>query len=308
MNSSTYSIAVHGGAGKLSQKRMVPDQRKGYEDALAHALKVGETILEKGGSAVEAVVAAVSALEDDHHFNAGLGAALCRDGKSELSASVMEGSTGQAGAIAGARRTKNPVQGAYRLLNHSHAFLVGPEADNFTRSEGLEHAPLYYFITSQRLSQWERYRGEDIMTLDHNEGDESKGTVGSVAKDKNGNLAAATSTGGLVNQLPGRVGDSPIIGAGTWAANQVCAISATGTGDSFARMAFARRVADLIELGGRSPEEAGLEALKEIERLGGEGGCLIIDPTGEVYTPFTSPHLLRAQVKEGEAVFVGIEP
>lgn len=320
MNDLPFTIAVHGGAGRLSDRRLEPAEREGYEAGLARALEAGEQLLARGESAVEAVTAAVSVLEDDPRFNAGRGAALCRDGKAELSASVMEGSQGAAGAVAGVRRIRNPVRAARALLDHSHVLVVGRDADRLATELGLMTASLQWFITGQRLAQWERYRRHDRMVLDHEEdgdgedGDGSdvheppSGTVGAVARDRRGCLAAATSTGGLVNQLPGRVGDSPVIGAGTWATNGVCAISATGTGEAFLRLAVARRIADLIELGGREILAAGEEALAEVSRLGGEGGCLILDARGQIHMPFTSAHLLRGWLREGERPRVAIRP
>jgi beta-aspartyl-peptidase (threonine type) len=269
---------------------------------MVRALRAGAALLRAGGSAVRAVTAAVVVLEDDELFNAGRGATLCADGSVELSASVMNGRTLAVGAMVGVSRTKNPVLAARALMDHPHCLLFGPRADEFAESHGLEMVPREYFLTRARRRQWERLSDRTRLHLDHGD---AHGTVGAVARDRRGRLAAATSTGGMVNQLPGRVGDSPVAGAGTWASS-ICAVSATGTGDSFFRVAFARRVADLIDLSALSPGEAIERTLEEVRSTKGRGGCVLIDAEGHVTSAFNSPQMIRAWLVEGEPMRVAI--
>ena len=242
---------------------------------------------------MNAVTKAVACLEDNELFNAGIGAALCADGSVELSASVMRGRDLAVGAMVGLKRTKNPVLAARSIMGHAHGLLFGSEGDVYAESKGLEMVPAEYFLTRYRRRQWERQKRTSVAALDHSGEDVAHGTVGAVARDRRGNLAAATSTGGLVNQLPGRVGDTPIIGSGTWADNTTCAISATGKGDAFARIAFARRVADLIELSSLNPLDAALCALEDVKRVNGVGGCVVIGKDGRAFLPFNTPHMPR---------------
>jgi beta-aspartyl-peptidase (threonine type) len=253
------------------------------------------------------VTAAVVSLEDDERFNAGRGAALCVDGSVELSASVMNGSNLAVGAMVGLKRTKNPVLAAQSLMRHSHCLLFGARGDAFAEQRGLEMVEPEYFRTRERLAQWKRFKDRSQMHLDHAEESDAHGTVGAVALDRRGRLAAATSTGGLVNQLPGRVGDSPVAGAGTWA-NHVCAVSATGTGDAFFRVGFARRVAALIELADLAPLEAVDRALGEVRSVRGEGGCVLIDASCRVTCSFNSPHMAHGWLVEDQPPRVGILP
>jgi len=286
-------IAVHGGAGQLPRRRREYPGRRDVEAGIADAVRAGQWVLMKGGSAVRAVAAAVTVLEDNELFNAGRGAALCTDGTVELSASIMNGRNRAAGAMVGLKRTRNPILAALELMDHAHCLLFGSQADAYAAAAGLEQVPSEYFHTKYRERQLQRQKKRgDSTALDHND-ESAHGTVGAVALDRRGNLAAATSTGGLVNQLAGRVGDTPVIGAGTWAHNPVCAVSATGKGDAFARVAFARRVADLIELAVLDPEDATSTALQEVAQVKGEGGCLVLTATGHLITPFTTPQMVR---------------
>jgi isoaspartyl peptidase/L-asparaginase-like protein (Ntn-hydrolase superfamily) len=281
--------------------------RRAYEEGLARALIEGQRVLRRGGRAVRAVTAAVRALEDDPLFNAGRGAVLCADGSIELSAAVMDGHRLRAGAMAGLKRTKNPVLAAHALLKHRHGLLFGEAGDTLARQAGLDMVPEEYFVTTARVRQWRKYHGTDRISLDHGDSESTHGTVGAVARDSRGNLAAATSTGGLVNQLPGRIGDSPVIGAGTWA-DRGCAVSATGTGDAFARIAFARRIADLIEFLGLTAEEIDGRALEELESIRGTGGCILVDAAGRLAFPFNSAHMLRGWVVDRSDPVVAILP
>ncbi|MBW2500852.1 MAG: isoaspartyl peptidase/L-asparaginase, partial [Deltaproteobacteria bacterium] len=240
-----YSIAVHGGAGRLGRRTTHGPDRARYDDAIRRSLDAGRAILRRGGSALRAVTAAVVVLEDDELFNAGRGAALCADGTVELSASIMNGTNLAVGAMVGLKRARNPVMAASKLLGHAHCLLFGESGDRYAEEAGMEMCAPEYFQTEKRMRQWRRFTDRTRLHLDHAEDtpEEAHGTVGAVARDCRGRFAAATSTGGMINQLPGRVGDSPVAGAGTWA-NHLCAVSATGTGDTFFRLAFARRVAD----------------------------------------------------------------
>jgi beta-aspartyl-peptidase (threonine type) len=304
---SDIVLAVHGGAGRLAARRLKISARKKYEEGLASALRVGQKILLRGGSALVAVTETVAMLEDDELFNAGRGAVLTADGTVELSASVMRGRDRAAGAMVGLKRTKNPVYAANALLNHSHILLFGQQADRFAEQKGLAMVPSPYFYTAARKRQWQRLKDSDDIELDHSI-DEPQGTVGAIARDRRGRLAAATSTGGLVNQLSGRVGDTPVIGSGTWADDRVCAVSATGKGDAFFRIGFARRVADLIELSGLSAAEAAVAALQEVKDVKGEGGCIVLDSTGSLAIQFNSMHMLRGWVRGDSHASVAILP
>jgi len=293
--SLTTVLAVHGGAGRLPANKVSYPGRRPYELALARALRCGQSVLLKGGSAVRAVTEAVAVLEDEPLLNAGRGAVLCADGSIELCAAVMGGRRQQFGAVAGLTRTRNPVRAARELLEHRHGLLFGAAGDAFAEGAGLEMVSPEFFLTPLRQGQWKRLHGTSRVELDHSGDEATHGTVGAVARDRRGHLAAATSTGGLVNQLPGRIGDTPIAGAGTWADGS-CAVSATGKGEAFARVAFARRVADLIGLVGAEPAEAARRALEEVARFRGQGGCIVVDSAGRLALPFSSAQMLRGWV------------
>lgn len=299
-------LIVHGGAGKLSARQTSDPVRKDYERGLADALLAGQVKLVGGASALDAVCAAVASLEDNPLFNAGRGAVLCADGSVELSASVMEGEELAVGAMARLARTPNPVMAARALMPHMHGLLAGPEADAYAARAGLEMVEPEYFRVEAREAQWRKLKGGETVSLDH--AGDTQGTVGAVALDAHGNLAAATSTGGLANQLPGRLGDTPVVGAGTWADNRTCAVSATGKGDAFARIAFARRVADLIELGRLTAERAALKGLEEVCGVGGEGGCIVLTPDGATHWPFISEQMLRGRIAGDGDPVVAILP
>ena len=301
-------LVVHGGAGELPESKTQAPGRKPYEEGLAAALRAGQEVLLAGGSAVDAVCAAVVALEDNACFNAGKGAVLCADGRIELSASIMDGRDKAVGAMVGLTRTRNPVLGARAMMPHMHGLLFGAEADAYGEKGGLEMVSPDYFVTPQRRKQWERAKATGEVALDHSAGVDAHGTVGAVARDRNGSLAAATSTGGVVNQLAGRVGDTPVVGAGTWADDRFCALSTTGKGDAFARVAFARRVADLIELTDMSAEAAAVKTLEDVSLAGGEGGCILLTPEGRVVCPFTAALMLRGHVVGSAQPVVGILP
>jgi beta-aspartyl-peptidase (threonine type) len=285
-----WALAVHGGAGLLGKSKLRDPVRQTYDLAVARALVAGGAVLRRGGSAVRAVTEAVAVLEDEPLFNAGRGAALCVDGSVELSAAVMSGRSRAVGAMVGLKRTRNPVRAARAIMGHAHCLLFGSHGDDYAKERGLEQVSSDYFRVPHRERQWERAKNRAVLHLDHSE--DAHGTVGAVARDRKGHLAAATSTGGLVNQLPGRVGDSPVAGAGTWA-DARCAISATGTGDAFFRVAFARRVADLVELTGASLDDAAIRALDDVSAIKGQGGCILVGPTDRPTFQFNSPQMVR---------------
>lgn len=301
-------LAVHGGAGQLSRRQTEEPARTAYEQGLANALRAGQALLLDGASALEAACAAVASLEDNELFNAGRGAVLCADGTVELSASVMDGSDLSVGAVVGLKRVRNPVFAARAVTGHMHGLLFGSAADAYAEKAGLDMVAEDYFIVPARRAQWEKLRGKGGVALDHSGPQQAHGTVGAVALDARGDLAAATSTGGLANQLPGRVGDTPVVGAGTWADNRVCAVSTTGKGDAFARIAFARRLADLIELTGLGADEAANKALDEVKGVEGDGGCILLTPDGRVRLPFNTPQMLRGWVSGHGAPKVAILP
>lgn len=308
--SKPYGLAIHGGAGALPRARVPAERVEEMRRELGSALDQGAHILSRGGSALDAVVAAVSVLEDSPVFNAGRGAVLRRDGSARLDASVMHGD-GRAGAVCLVRRVQNPVRLASAVLSRGReVLLAGDGADALAEELGLPSHPPEYFITNHRREQLARIGGQR-MALDHDiavepsadaasgvTGDPEQGqTVGAVALDTDGQLAAATSTGGMTNAELWRVGDSPIIGAGTWASNQTCAVSATGSGELFIRAAFAHEVHARIAWAGEALEAATRGALDIVVRLGGYGGCVAIDREGRVVTPFTTLAMPRAYLR-----------
>ncbi|MBS0367389.1 MAG: isoaspartyl peptidase/L-asparaginase [Proteobacteria bacterium] len=294
-----HAIAIHGGAGAVPRAQLTPERERLYRDGLAAALDAGYAVLESGGGSLDAVTAAVRVLEDDPLFNAGRGAALTRDGAAELDAAIMEGRQQRAGAVAGVRHVRNPVELARRVMERSrHVLLVGPGAEEFALEEGLTLVPNHYFRTAERVAQLEaEQRGERVSELIP----VPRGTVGAVARDRAGNLAAATSTGGMTNKRPGRVGDSPIIGAGTFARNGVCAVSATGHGEYFIRCVAAFHVCAAVEHRGLTLQQAVAEVLHQVlKAMGGDGGLIAVGADGHVVMDFSSDGMFRgARSSEG---------
>ncbi|MGH8294781.1 MAG: isoaspartyl peptidase/L-asparaginase family protein [Steroidobacteraceae bacterium] len=287
-----YSIAIHGGAGAVLRHTLTAEREQQYRDGLAAALDLGYAVLEKGGSSLDAVTAAVRTLEEDPSFNAGHGAALTRDGAAELDAAVMEGRQQRAGAVAAVRHVRNPIELARRVMEKSgHVLLVGTGAEEFALEEGLALVPNAYFLTEERRAQLESERsGRPVSDLFPS----SHGTVGAVALDAAGDLAAATSTGGMTNKRQGRVGDSPIIGAGTYAKNGVCAVSATGHGEFFIRAVAAHHICAAVEHRGLSLREAVRELLyQKLRDLGGSGGVIAIDRAGRIVAEFSTEGMFR---------------
>lgn len=283
-----YVIAIHGGAGTLSRERMTEQEERDYIGKLNEALAAGEEILKNGGSSLLAVRAAIMIMEDSPLFNAGKGAVFTNQKQVELDASVMDGKTLNAGAIAGVTDIRNPVLGAFAVMENSpHVMLAGRGASDFAREQGLEIVENSYFHTQRRL---------DAVTRQIEQ--EKNGTVGAVALDSNGNLAAATSTGGMSNKKYGRIGDSPVIGAGTYANNSTCAVSATGHGEFFIRWVVAHDISALMEYGNLTLEEAAGKVINEkLVQAGGTGGVVAVDGQGNVSMPFNTTGMYRGYVK-----------
>lgn len=297
-----YSLAIHGGAGTILKKDMTPELEAAYKKGLQQALDAGFSVLENGGTAVNAVKAATIHLEDDPLFNAGKGAVFTKKGINELDAAIMDGKTLEAGAVASVRNVRNPVELAEEvMLNSSHVFLSGKGANDFAIKQGIKLEPDEYFFTQLRYDQWREVRDSDIYMLDHKSDKQISavkemkfGTVGAVACDKNGNIAAATSTGGMTNKQYGRIGDSPLIGIGTYANNKTCAISCTGHGEPFIRAVVAHDVSCLMEYKHMSLHDACKEVVMEkLVALNGEGGLIGMDAEGNAALIFNSAGMYR---------------
>jgi L-asparaginase / beta-aspartyl-peptidase len=301
-----FGIAIHGGAGTLPRADMSADAERRYRAGLKEAIDAGFAVLEAGGTSMDAVTRAVVRLEDNPLFNAGRGAVFTLDGRNELDASIMDGSTLKAGAVCGVTRIRNPVELARAVMEKSEqVMLAGTGAEEFAAAQGFSFVPQSYFYTPERWMQLERIRSGDAglsaLTISH------IGTVGAVAVDARGRLAAATSTGGMTGKRYQRIGDSPIIGAGTYADDRSCAVSATGHGEVFIRTVVAHDICSRMRFGGRSIGEAVREVvLGELPALGGEGGVIAIDARGEIAIEFNSEGMFRASRREGEEMQIGI--
>ena len=294
---NTFSIAIHGGAGTLVKGMMTTELEKQYKAALKEALDAGYSVLESGGTSVDAVEKAVVVLENSHLFNAGKGAVFTADETHEMDASIMNGKNLNAGAVSLISGIKNPISLAYDVMEKSeHVFLAGEGAIQFAKMNNFSIEPTAYFYDDFRHKQWLEIKDTDSFQLDHSKKKDSKfGTVGAVACDLDGNIAAATSTGGMTNKRFGRVGDSPMIGAGNYANNKTCAISCTGSGEFFIRGVVAYDVACLIEHKGLSLLEAANEVIhKRILEIGGDGGLIAVDAKGNVAMPFNTEGMYRA--------------
>ncbi|TXJ27782.1 MAG: isoaspartyl peptidase/L-asparaginase [Chitinophagaceae bacterium] len=299
-----HTLVIHGGAGTILRENMTPEMEKAYLQGLEDALNAGYALLHKGGSALDAVKAAVVSLEDNMLFNAGRGSVFAKDGSQEMDASIMDGKTLQAGAIGGVRNIRNPVELAYAVMTQSpHVMLNGEGANAFAASAGIRTEPDDYFFSEFRYDQWLKIRETENAALDHNvQVSEKKfGTVGAAACDQFGNIAAATSTGGMTNKQWGRVGDSPIIGAGTYANNKTCAISCTGHGEIFIRAVAAYDVSCLMEYKGLSLQEAmDIVVQDKLVKMEGEGGMVGVDAKGNAALVFNSAGMYRGiQNSEG---------
>ncbi len=306
-NMKKFGIAVHGGAGTILQDKMTHEKEEVFKQGIKDALATGYVIIDKGGSAIDAVEAAVRVLEDYPCFNAGRGAVFNHEGKHELDASIMDGKLLHAGAVSCVKNIKNPIILAKEVMQHSeHVFLCASGAEVFARSRGIAFETDAYFFTAERYEQWQYSRAHDLMQLDH--GSEKKfGTVGAVALDLQGNLAAGTSTGGITNKRYGRVGDSPLIGSGTYANNNTCAVSCTGHGEYFIRAVVAYDVSALMEYKDMLLKEAAdLVVNHKLVELGAEGGLIAIDSFGNIEMPFNSAGMYRGYCKNGEEAMVAI--
>ncbi|WP_443751219.1 isoaspartyl peptidase/L-asparaginase [Asticcacaulis solisilvae] len=275
----TWSLAIHGGAGVIDRGDLTPERDAAYRGALNQALAAGQAVLEKGGSALDADEAAIEVLEDNPLFNAGKGAAIAADGKVYLDAAIMDGGTQRAGAVAALTTTKNPILAARAVMEHSrHVFLAGDGADAFARAQGLTQVDPSYFHTPEREKMLEEWRKDQHAALDPTH---MYGTVGAVALDADGHLAAATSTGGLTGKEWGRIGDSPVIGAGTYARDGDCAVSATGTGEYFIRDSAARQVCDRVRWNHEDIDKAAYDTIMSVGAIGGDGGLIAMDAQGK---------------------------
>lgn len=310
-DSDNYSLMVHGGAGALDNVR---DDKTAvrYLESIRGVLEHGRELLSGGGSALQAVEVCASLLEDDPIFNAGCGSVLNENGYVEMDAAIMDGRDLRAGAVAGVDGIANPVQLARRVMTDSeHVMLVADGAMRFADHCGVERVPASYFYTEDRLAQLKQARLRHRMMLDHDEaedgvgGDQKYGTIGAVARDINGNLAAATSTGGIVNKRQGRVGDSPIIGAGVYADNETCAVSATGYGEEFMRTVIAKTIADFVYMQGKdavAATEAGIAYLTR--KVEGRGGVIVIDHSGLCSSGFSTKKMIHGWIQRGGETFV----
>lgn len=306
-----HAIAIHGGAGTILRTLMTPEKEVQYKLGLQNALLAGNQILSKGGSSLDAVEAAVISLENFPLFNAGKGAVFTNKGTHEMDASIMEGKNLEAGAVSGISNVQNPVHLAKVIMQKSgHVFLQGTDAELFAKSMNLPIQDNAYFYTAERYKQWQDVKDTDGYQLDHTvleTGEKKFGTVGAVALDIHGNLAAATSTGGMTNKRFGRVGDSPIIGAGTYANNNTCAISCTGHGEYFMRAVVAYDISCLIEYKGYSLLQACNYVVKDkLVKMGGEGGLIGMDAQGNIELCFNSEGMYRGILRQDEEVYLGI--
>lgn len=307
MSKDQFGLAIHGGAGTISPDRLTPELEKAYRTALERSLQAGFKILNGGGSSPDAVEAAVRVLEDDPHFNAGKGAVFTSAGTNELDASIMDGKTLKAGAVVSLKRIRNPISLARLVMDKSpHVMLDCAGAEAFARENGVELVDPNYFFTQERWDALKRVqdgaRSGELVISDQ----DRHGTVGAVALDQAGNLAAATSTGGMTNKRPGRVGDSPIIGAGNYANNATCAVSATGDGEYFICATVAHDISALMEYRGFNVEEAARAVLEKVAKLGGTGGLIAIDGKGQVALPFNTNGMYRGHVDRGGKPSVSI--
>jgi beta-aspartyl-peptidase (threonine type) len=294
---SKIALAIHGGAGTLVKGVMTPDKEAAYKLALQQALEAGRDILVNKGTAIDAVEAAVRSLEDCPLFNAGKGSVFTATGSHEMDASIMNGKNLEAGAVSLISGIKNPVSLAKDVMNKSgHVFLAGEGALDFAKSLGYEKMPETYFYDAFRYNQWMEIKDSDNFQLDHAKKKDSKfGTVGAVACDSFGDIAAATSTGGMTNKKFGRVGDSPMIGAGNYANNSTCAVSCTGSGEFFIRGVVAYEVSALMEFKGMNVAEASTEVINHrLLKIQGDGGLIAIDNQGNIAMPFNTEGMYRA--------------
>ena len=300
-----WRLAIHGGAGVILKENLTDEQEAAYHAALEDALEAGASVLRDGGSALDAVEAAIIPMENNPLFNAGVGAVYTADGGHELDASIMSGADRDAGSVAGVRTVKNPILAARAVMENSpHVMFAGAGADAFAADQGLERVENSHFDTEHRRVALER-----VLERRRRTSADNSGTVGAVAIDANGNLAAGTSTGGMTAKTAGRVGDSPLIGAATYAQNGVCAVSATGHGEYFIRVGVAKTICARAELAGEGVAEAADNALQQVADLGGDGGVVLMDGAGDVFYSFNSPGMYRGSIDAdgAETAIYGVE-
>ncbi len=320
-----WAIVLHGGAGVIQRSSMTPERDKEYRAGLEEAVRAAAAVLDANGPAVDAAEAALNKLEDNPHFNAGKGAVFTADGKNELDAAIMDGKTMEAGAVADVTRTKNPISLAKAVMQKSpHVMLVGPGADQFAASVGLQQVDPSYFFTEERwqgLVRQLKREGRPIPPRPAGAPPEPTkpiaqmetpdahkwGTTGIVVRDRQGNIAAGTTTGGVQGKRWGRVGDSPIIGAGTYASNQSCGVSATGTGEYFIRLTVARTICALVQYKGMRLQEAADDVIqRQLTAMHGDGGIIAMTPDGQIAWSFNTPGMFRARLVEGGEIQLGI--
>lgn len=304
MTEPKWTLLIHGGAGSMVRGKLSVEQDEGARAGLSRALEAGSAVLANSGSAMDAVSAAVMELENDPHFNAGHGAVFTYKGINELDASVMDGKTRGAGAVTGARYTRNPVLLARAVMEHSpHVMLSREGADEFSREQGLEQVEPDYFATPERWRQLEELKAKKLGWYDI---DMKYGTVGAVAVDNDGNVAAATSTGGLTGKRWGRIGDSPVIGAGNYADNRACAVSATGAGEFFIRLGVAHEICARVRMMGEDAAIAAGHVIDELAQMGGRGGVIVAAPDGSADFRFNTPGMYRGKASSAGEKFVAI--
>ena len=313
-----FAIAIHGGAGTIEKSRFTPEKEAAYRAKLTESVEAGYAILEKGGTSLDALTAAINILENSPFFNAGKGAVYTHDETHEMDASIMEGKTRQAGAVAGVKHIENPINLARLVMDESvHVMLSGAGAETFATSQGVELVDNKIFDTDHRYKSLQRAKAKMKKAKQENkdyqaahqslEVEYKVGTVGAVALDKYGNIAAGTSTGGMTNKRYGRIGDSPVIGAGTFADNNSCAVSATGHGEYFIRYNVAADICARVQYQGKTIEQAGKEVIHDVLMpIGGTGGVIIIDTKGNISLPFNTKGMYRASKSNGKATYVGI--
>lgn len=320
-----WALVLHGGAGLITREQLSAEQQHAYRSSLARIAEAGAGVLRQGGSALDAVEAAVQLLEDDPLYNSGRGAVFNAEGRNELDSAIMDGHTLRAGALAGATRTRHPISLARQIMEHSpHVMLAGAAAEDFGRMRGLEQAGPAWFFTERRWQSLVRFlmsqklpipprpegvpqvaQHDDPARLAHDEG--KHGTVGVVARDLHGHVAAGTSTGGLTGKRWGRIGDSPIIGAGTYASDASCAVSGTGTGEYFIRLTVARELCTLVQYRGMGLQEAADEVVKgDLATLGGDGGVIAVAPDGRMAWSFNTAGMYRARIGSDTPLEVGL--
>ena len=308
-NSSRGVMAIHGGAGVVEAIDMSPEMERAYREGLAQALEAGSRVLAAGGPSIDAVVEAVCVMEDSPLFNAGRGATFTEEGRNELDASIMDGATLRAGAVTLVTRARNPVRLAKLVMERTrHVMFAGPAADALAEAHGLEIADPDYFFTQRRWDALQKMKSAASAQRQESVAEADKhGTVGAVALDSKGNLAAATSTGGYTNKMTGRVGDSPIVGAGTYANNATVAVSATGQGEYFIRTVAAHTVSALMEFRDWNVEQAADHVIRiRLKALGGTGGLIALDRNGNIAMPFSTSGMYRAHMKVGGAPAIDI--